>query len=403
MPHCLDIQIRLAYQRQHAKLSSAWEIYLKRSSISVYLTANIEVHRQEPRRTPLSLSFLVSSHLFITALLRPSTLEHSSSLILNRANVRLMNDSPFGRPITLTSPIVPNTWNATDASSACQLQPSPDQPNGEPIDVKDFYQVIANLLRRDDIEDARKFDANKALAIWSYGTCAVVLKPSTTANGPAFDTFPIIGIARAAATVSTNCVSTPASFHGGAYTVPLGPRGIFHIDIIYNPSRQKSIPGSTVLAASPTNGTRPSPNPTPPGPPISCDDHDPETLPLTESDCNFLIAGILSRNDVMTQKTFYDPDTATDMAPNSKHTLQPPGRFRTPWLLRSATCNILTYEATEEADAFRLLEVARYAAVILSDCRRFGPPFKGGSRLIGPKRAFEVKVYGNSAPPRLLP
>ena len=215
------------------------------------------------------------------------------------------------------------------------------------MDVKDCYQVIANLLRRDDIEDARKFDANIALAIWSYGTCAVVLKPSTTANGPAFDTFPIIDIARAAATVSTNCVSTPASFHGGAYTVPLGPWGIFHIDIIYNPSRQKPIPGSTVLAASPTNGTRPSPNPTPPGPPISCDDHDPETLPLTETDCNFLIAGILSRNDVMAQKTFYDPDTVTNMTSNSKYTLQPPGRFRTPWLLRSATCNILTYEALQ--------------------------------------------------------
>lgn len=383
--------------------------YRKNAQIFHYiLRAKIEVFRHENRATmSLLLSFLVLHYFFITALSRPSSRGHGSSPIINRAGVRLMKDRPLGRPIAFTSPVLPDTWNATDdASSTCQRQPSPDQPNGEPIDVKDCYQVIANLLRRDDIEDARKFDANKALAIWSSGTCAVVLKPSATANGPAFDTFPTIDIARAAATVSTSCVSTPGHFHGGSYTVPLGPRGIFHVDIIYNPWRQKpTTPDSTTVlaAASPTTtGTRPPPppNPVPPVPTTSCYEHDLGTLPLTESDCNFLIVRILSRRDVMDEKTFYDPDETTHLTPNSTITtthppLQLPERFKTPWLLFSSTCNILTHEAAEQEDTFRLVEVARYAAVILDRCRQFGPPFEGGSRLVGPRRAFEVQVHGN--------
>lgn len=353
----------------------------------------------------LLLSFLVLYHFFTTAISRPSKLEHGSSFIVDRANVGLMDDSPFGRPITLTSPALPNTWNATDASYACRLQPPPDQPIQRPIDVNDCYQLIATLLGRDDIEDPRKFDANEALAMWSYGTCTVVLRPNTTANGPSSDTFPIIDIARAAATVSTNCVSTPASFHGGAYTVPLGTRGIFHVDIIPKTSRQKPRPGSMGHAASPTNRTRPLLTLPPPRPEVSCYEHDPAhpVLPLTESDCNTLIAKILASNDLMTMKTFFGPDPATDITLQKKHSLQAGGRFKTPWLLRNGNCNILTHQSGQEEDIFRLLEVARYAAVILDDCRQFGPPFQGGNRLVGPLRAFEVQVYGNSASPLIRP
>ncbi len=217
----------------------------------------------------LLLDFLVFCTFSRTALSHPSNYRHDSSSILSRANINAIDSAPFGRPITLTSPVLANTWNATEASYACQLQPPPNQPTRGPIDVNDCYQVIANLLRRDDIEAPRTFDVNKALATWTYGTCAIGLKPNTTADGPSFDTFPLIDIARAAATVSTDCLSTPTRFHGGAYTVPIGPRAIYLVEILHTSSILKPLANSTELAPIPNGDLRPTPITLPP-PEITC-------------------------------------------------------------------------------------------------------------------------------------
>ncbi len=101
----------------------------------------------------------------------------------------------------------------------------------------------------------------------------------------------------------------------------------------------------------------------------------------------------------MTPKRFVGPEAASDMAATSKQTLQAPSRFETPWQTNSATCSFLIRQEGMEEDVFRLVDMARFAAVILSACREYGPRYRGGSRPLGPKRAFKVQVYGNMPPP----
>ena len=351
-------------------------------------------------------SYLVFQSLINAALSYPP---HGSSSLLDRADVGSISNSLFGRPITLTSSVLPdalNTTNATNKSYICQLQPSPDQAARGPIDVRDCYQIVATLLRRDDLEIPRTFNANTTPASWTYGTCAIVLKPNaTTADSSSLDTFAIIDIARAAATISTTCLSTSPSFPSGVYIQPIGSRALFHIGVVYRTLVREAIPSSTQPAVALGDGPHPDSNDSN-GPAIHCSKPAPALLvpPLSEPDCNYLIASILTRTDVLSTKTFFQLAQANTLTvPNSNNnqnqTLQAYPRFQTPWGLDKATCTIRIFQLNKEEDSFRLIEVPRHAALILAKCRVQGQPQRGGTVPVGPKEDFLVAVRGITVTP----
>ena len=152
------------------------------------------------------------------------------------------------------------------------------------------------------------------------------------------------------------------------------------------------------LSATPVDGLHTAPKDGD-DPSIYCNMPDPD-LPaasITESDCNYLIAYILTRKDVMSVKTFFQlgqANTSTVPSTNGHQTLQLPARFQTPWKLDRVTCKVGLYQIGKEEDNFRLVEVARQAALILAKFRDEGPPYRGGTVRVGPEKAFLVAVRG---------
>ena len=258
----------------------------------------------------------------------------------------------------------------------------------------DCYQIIADLLRRDDLEDPQNFDANKGLTIWSYGTCSVVLKQRKQTSNVPFDTFPLLDVARAAAIISTKCLPLPAISNAGTYTLPVGPRAIFDVEIDNNNKPVSKPTNSTTQLATTA---------------ITCFTHQTHfhAHPVSENDCNAGMAEILARMDSMSTQTFYSEDDATESVMTDNSTVQAHGlryvRVKTPCGFHVGNCNIVISQVEKREDNFRLVDAARFAAMILHSCRPLGPPFLGGTKPIGRKRAFETSVFGDAiGPPPLM-